>query len=253
MPEIRFVYADELKKKFAVYAHYYGVRGRRRDEIVRFRSTLEISSIDSCPTNPNDLLKNRRLDAVFIMMNPGSSHPMGGWTSRHTVPLDLIAKNRREGNLELAAPDTTQYQVMRVMASHNWGHVRVLNLSDLVQTRSTDFVRDFGLKECNPLFGGDSHSIFSESRRLELAQRLPRLADVKIVCAWGVNTGLSDLIRLCVKRLGDRPVYGHRNSERTGNYFLHPLPRGKERWIEWLKNVDAALTGGCQHTLEKER
>jgi hypothetical protein len=63
-------------------------------------------------------------DAVFIMMNPGSSKPLVEVNNRiharaiHKLPISLVPTR----------PDTTQYQVMRLMHFLGWRHVRVLNI-----------------------------------------------------------------------------------------------------------------------------
>ena len=103
------------------------------------------------------LLSNRKPDAVFIMMNPGSSRPLNEVNNRihaeaiHELPISLVPTK----------PDTTQYQVMRVMHYCEWRHVRVLNLSDLRCPKSGEFFKQFkrpGRRSPR----STSHSVFSE-------------------------------------------------------------------------------------------
>jgi len=79
-----------------------------------------------------DLLSAQLPDAIFIMMNPGSSRPLE--EVDNVVSEDNI--NKLEISLVPTKPDTTQYQVMRVMHYCNWNHVRVLNISDMRDPKS---------------------------------------------------------------------------------------------------------------------
>src|SRR5262245_43336320 len=122
---VEFIPADELKRKFDVFAHFYSVRIVSK-KVAACRSVLEIVESDHAPKK-TAALSLRKPYAVFILMNPGSSRPLAEVDDRihseaiHELPISLVP----------AKPDTTQYQVMRVMHCCEWRHVRVLNLSDL--------------------------------------------------------------------------------------------------------------------------
>jgi len=60
-----------------------------------------------------------RPDAVFIMMNPGSSKPLVE-VNNHFPATSL---NKLAISLVPTKPDTTQYQVMRLMHYRWWQHV----------------------------------------------------------------------------------------------------------------------------------
>src|SRR5688572_9630564 len=151
-----FISAEELKSRFRVFGHFYSIHFSPK-RIVECRSVLEIVEANQAPKQPA-ALSNRKPDAVFIMMNPGSSRPLIEVDNRihakaiHELPLSLVPTK----------PDTTQYQVMRVMHYCEWRHVRVLNLSDLRCPKSGVFFKQF--KGLEAEFSFDAHSVFSDRR-----------------------------------------------------------------------------------------
>jgi hypothetical protein len=134
---VRFIPAEELKNKYDVFGHFYSVEVAPK-KVVECRSVLEIVEQAETP-DETSVLSNRKPDAVFIMMNPGSSRPLVvvdnciHAEAIHELPISLVP----------AKPDTTQYQVMRVMHYCEWRHVRVLNLSDLRCSKSGEFFKQF--------------------------------------------------------------------------------------------------------------
>ncbi len=81
------------------------------------------------------------------------------------------------------------------MHVRRWRHVRVLNLSDLRCTKSLEFFRLYRRLEDESDF--DSHSIFSEVRQDELAEKLPKSRKAPLVLAWGLSKMLDPLIERC--------------------------------------------------------
>ncbi len=69
-----FIPAKELKLKYGVFGHFYSVELASR-EVIACRSVLEIASKYHTPSDHSEL-SGIRPDAVFIMMNPGSSRPL---------------------------------------------------------------------------------------------------------------------------------------------------------------------------------
>ena len=139
---VRFIPAEELKNRYDVFGHFYSVEFSR-NKFVECRSVLEIVEQAQTPDKMSVLAK-RKPDAVFIMMNPGSSRPLVDVKNRiaadelHELPISLVPTK----------PDTTQYQVMRLMHHCEWRHVRVLNLSDLRCSKSGEFFKQFkGLED----------------------------------------------------------------------------------------------------------
>lgn len=106
---VEFIPAAILKSKFDVFGHFYSVQVAPK-QVVECRSVLEIVETDHVPKKTAALC-DRRPDAVFIMMNPGSSRPLSKVDNR------IHAKAIHELSISLVPtkPDTTQYKVMRVM------------------------------------------------------------------------------------------------------------------------------------------
>ena len=224
-----FIPAKQLKQKYGVFGHFYSVELASK-EVAECRSVLEIISHDQTPADHSEL-SELRPDAVFIMMNPGSSKPLVEVNNRiraraiHKLPISLVPTK----------PDTTQYQVMRVMHIRDWQHVRVLNLSDLRSPKSAEFIKTFQRLERDDEF--DGHSIFSDDREEELLLKLPRSRKVPLVLAWGVSDKLTPLVERCMSRLPKkRTVIGLLVPGST-NKYRHPLPslqKDKQRWIEQI-------------------
>src|ERR1700722_18786692 len=179
---VRFIPAEELKSKFDVFGHFYSVQVAPK-KVVECRSVLEIVEADHAPKKTT-ALSNRKPDAIFIMMNPGSSRPLADVNNRihakaiHELPISLVPTK----------PDTTQYQVMRIMHYCEWRHVRVLNLSDLRCPKSGVFFKQFKRLEQESSF--DSHSIFSIRRKSELVLKLTKHNNIPVIRAWGVSSEL---------------------------------------------------------------
>jgi len=135
---IKFIPASELKKSYAVFGHFYSII-LKSGETIDCRSVLEIVAKEDILTDI-DQLSVQPPDAVFIMMNPGSSRPLV------EVNNNISEKNisQLEVSLVPTKPDTTQYQVMRLMHYCSWNHVRVLNL--IIRCRPCRKLRKSGLQ-----------------------------------------------------------------------------------------------------------
>ncbi len=216
-----FITARQLRERFAAFGHFYELPSGA--EAVRCRSVLELLSHARAAALDE---KRRGLpDAVFVMMNPGSSRPLhsGGW--------DGGVPSRTSKRLVPARPDTTQYQVMRVMARMHWEHVRVINLSDLYESQSSEFVRRY------PGLGHAAHSIFAAERRSELAQELQRQDGAPLVLAWGVHARLAPLIAQALPVLkAAGPCFGVQRPDAAGGGYFHLLPQQQQ---DKIARVDA--------------
>ena len=220
-----FLPAGVLRERYEVFGHFYSVRvapGR----VVACRSVLEIVGREKAGGRSAGL-SGRKPDAIVLMMNPGSSRPVGAEGER----IDRRAIGRLGCALVPAEPDMTQYQVMRLMRGCGWCHVRILNLSDLRCPKSHEFVALY--RELEAEHGFDGHSVFSDRRRGELAWKLGEGAPV--LRAWGTSPGLDPLIGRCLARLDDRGGVGGLLKEGTTDKFYHPLPpqqAGQRAWVE---------------------
>jgi hypothetical protein len=225
----RFIPAGELKKTYGVFGHFYSVELASR-EVVKCRSVLEIASKSRTPQDHSDL-SQLSPDAVFIMMNPGSSRPLIEVSNHvrveaiHELPISLVPTK----------PDTTQYQVMRLMHFRKWRHVRVLNLSDLRSPKSAEFIKLYRRLEEDSNF--NSHSIFSEVRKTELAVKLPKSRKIPLVLAWGLSEKLNPLIERCLSRLPRNRTAKGLLKEGMANKYRHPLPSRHEDQRRWVEQI----------------
>jgi hypothetical protein len=216
MPE--FMPAEKLLNIFEVFGHFYSVNFPNGQSI-SCRSVLEIISkeISQELGHPNRI-SHLQPDAIFIMMNTGSSYPLRK-DINNSIPSSNI--HNLPIILEYAHPDPTQYQIMRIMHYKNWGHARILNLSDLRNPTSGSFFSNYREVEDYP--GGEIHSLFSSQRKIELNRKLNRKNSAPIVCAWGVDDNLDLLISRCLKSTNHMMKCGVIKSGAKDKYY-HPLP-----------------------------
>lgn len=228
-PLLEFLPAEKLKKKFEVFGHFYSI-DLAPGEQIDCRSVLEIVATKGKPVDTN-LLLERAADAIFIMMNPGSSIPLEEVNNRFS--------DKQVGNIGASLvktrPDTTQYQVMRVMHYCNWSHVRVLNLSDLRNPKGGDFAVQY--RDLEERTGFQAHSLFADERTFELNLHLNRKPLSPIVCAWGVSPDLDPLIERCLAKLTDIPGRMGLSKPETQNRYFHPLPTLQKAKIKWVDNM----------------
>ncbi len=213
--------AAALQQHYAVWGKYYqlDVQGKT----LPMRSHLELFSHALSPEQATA----QTPDAVAIMMNPGSSEPLPSMTQVNAYSP--------------AKPDTTQYQLMRVMQAVGWKHVRVLNLSDFRAPKSKDFIAFLAAYT-----GQDIHSMFAASRKTELQASL---GDCKnVVLGWGVNPAFEPWAR---RVLG--AVAGRRWLGLAGNVdwiYKHPLPlaqpAGQRAWVAAV--VAQVLSSATSHS-----
>lgn len=226
---VAFVPAQALKEKFEILGNFYSVE-IAPDCLIECRNVLEIVAKPLTSARIQAIPKQKP-DAIFVMMNPGSSQPL--------VEVDYRIKEADIGNLSISLvptkPDTTQYQVMRVMQCYNLKHVRVLNLSDLRCTKSPLFIQQFKQLEAERDF--DGHSLFSTRRRNELKQQMLKYADVPVVRAWGVSPHLEPLIDRCEKSIQAMKNVSGLLKEGTSNKYLHPLPSLQKQQEEWVNRM----------------
>ncbi|MBP6131151.1 MULTISPECIES: DUF1643 domain-containing protein [Thauera] len=226
--KVPFIPADKLKRQYGVFGHFYSLQ-LPAVAPQKCRSVLEISAT----TAGNSPIA----DAVFVMMNPGSSRPVQ--ETSHSVSSDQVSGML--ANLVPTVPDMTQYQVMRIMYFKGWQNVKVINLSDLRDPQSGAFAERYVQLEKDS--GTTVHSIFSPERAAQLKRYLSRKPGGPIVCAWGVSDDLNPLIERASKSLAqEMGVTGLEKPGNAGRYF-HPLPslqRQREQWvIEMLERLNA--------------
>jgi len=229
---MKFISASELRKIYDVYGHFYSIEypcGNRVD----CRSVLEIITKTSCLEDFNSL-SDHKPDCIFIMMNPGSSSPK--------VDVDNYIASSKIKNLKVSyvptKPDTTQYQVMRIMEIKKWDHIRVLNLSDLRNPKSGEFYSKF--TEVESYSDGHIHSLFSNLRTNELEAKMNMKKGASVVCAWGVSDDLNPLISRCLAQIEYNCNIVGLKKKGTENKYYHPLPtlqKDKQDWIEKMSKL----------------
>jgi len=223
-----FLYADDLKKKYKCYGHFYDLKFSSKN-IVNCRSVLEIID-SSISINDINSLSFRIPDIIFIMMNPGSSYPL-------EEPIkDLKEKSldfKKKKNLVLTRPDNTQYQLMRIGVKMGWSHLRVLNLSDLRNAKSKLFLEK--VEALSNLNHGNIHSIFSELRVHECKNMLQSISQT-IVIGWGQDKRLLPLVKDCFKRFKNEKIVSV-ESKINNMLTLHPSPMLQEKKEEWLNCI----------------
>ena len=224
--------ATVLLSHFAVWGKYYDlsmVNAAGKTKIQPMRSRLELFSHT---ISPADAIR-RTPDAVAVMMNPGGSQPLSDIT-------DLQHQHPDFAGYYPARPDTTQYQIMRVMQRVGWQHVRVLNLSDFRAPKSADFVRFLG--EYDAVLPKNSsqncHSIFDAAQADELSAAIGECT--QFILGWGVNIAFAPLAQRVLARLGQIPtaiIYGLKsNNAGMDCMYKHPLPLAQplaqRAWVE---------------------
>ena len=233
-----FIPAKELKKTFQVYGSFYDINTSTND-IVKCRNKLEIFNKNMFTDLENDFsIYTHKPDALAIMMNPGSSKPSSK-LNNYSEPLYEITNlvdNIYNNEMVIAKPDTTQYQIMRVMSNQNWSHVRVLNLSDIREPKCNLFlkkVRDFETHY------GPMHSIFSEERIKERKEAFSIKENNPILLVWGCNKSLCNLADRAVEKIGSKKVIGIPYN--ITNLYRHPLPSLHKSKIEWLEKITETM------------
>lgn len=199
---------------FKVFGHFSSIIDDDGEPHV-VRSVLEIMTeqtpLDSHP------------EAICVMMNPGACET--NTTSEVTAfPPSCNC---------VAHPDRTQSRIMELMEHLNWGHVRILNLSDLRNARSSEFYKLL-LRFKDPV-----HSVFHSSRTDELKEYMISKKDAPILKAWGVHKNLISLSKLALKGVPSTAL-GLRHPKNEVGYY-HPLPQTQRQQKQWMHDMLALL------------
>ena len=232
---MEFLYAAELKKQFSCYGHFYELV-MMTGERAKCRSVLEIVDRSVAQENPSDI-SEMKPDVVVIMMNPGSSHPKDIYHIDEEIEYPRSGGSMRKG-LVLTQPDNTQYQVMRVAVAKGWRHIRVLNLSDLRDPKSGNFLQK--VEALSEIMGGHVHSIFCPERTDECAHSFRRKGNTPILLGWGQVSGLVPLAEQCMKRIDGEPTRTV-PSEVHPLLNAHPSPMLQSKKLLWLDHMLQAL------------
>jgi hypothetical protein len=113
-----------------------------------------------------------------------------------------------------------------------WGHVRVLNISDMRDPKSGKLIKKY--KQIENDTGFQEHSIFTNAREKELQIKLKRKKSSPLVFAWGVSSDLDPLIDRCMNKISNVTKISGLLKDGTKNKYFHPLPTlqtDKEKWV----------------------
>lgn len=228
-------------KLFSVHGTFYR---RPPPHAYTYRSRLEIvldgakHTLESMPCVPNP-------DAIVVMMNPGSSLARdvnGTEILNQDLPVVRDVADILRLPLVRARPDTTQYQIMRLMLLRDWTHVRVINLSDYRSKSSSDY---YSHLKSGDLF--ENHSIFSGQRAAEFDSCICK----KKICvlAWGKGEedgdAFSSLAKSALLAISGRwaglQVVASRGPDDSLWMATHPLRPSNTLQIKWLKDVNGLL------------
>lgn len=233
-PEFLSLRAADLKKVFGVYGHFYELK--LGNTYYPARSVLELIHHDITPLDLDEL-SSRQPDSLVIMMNPGSSRPVD--THYRPLKIDQITDIGLKREWVQSQPDTTQYQIMRLMASRRWDHTRIINLSDLREPKSGRFLETVEYLET--VSRGGIHSIFNPERVNELHQLTGIRGQAPVVLGWGRDTGLLTLAKQALGALDGWNLTGVPAGD-GGFLFAHPSPMLQRHKDQWLIAIDSLLS-----------
>lgn len=190
---VKFNNINELRKTYEVKASFY----KKND--VTFRNYADIIRKG---------YKEDKIDAYIIMMNPGSCKPIND--------EDLKNSSSPESAIYIDAKnDRAQKRVMQLMDNTNFNKVRILNLFDCKEPKSSKAAQmaneDYGF----------SINIFSHARKDEL-NKLTK-DNVPYIVAYGLN-GLVAFKKLALEFLANKKVYGiKKDNNDLLYYYLSPF------------------------------
>ena len=159
-------------------------------------------------------------DLLVVMMNPGSSKPVDG---KYCIEHE-----------SKTAPDRTQQQIMRVMERCEINHCRIINLTDIQETRSDKLY----LMLAQPNVKRLPHSIFDPRRKRDLELLVP--GNVKVLFAWGVHDALGELAQKAFIQFGNRKVFGLKKKGESFAYY-HALPPNFYKQKDWVNQISQQI------------
>lgn len=229
--------ANELKQHFGVYGHFYDLK--INTEYIPCRSVLELISHDCTPLSLNDLASYIP-QLIVVMMNPGSSRPAD--PGYRPVRINHVSEISDTREWVPTRPDNTQYQIMRVMEANHLSFARILNLSDIVNAKSSLFIQKTeALSQYND---GHLHSIFCDERQTEFA-KLTSNTTIPVLVGWGRIEGLRPLAEQALRKLTGRLLLGV--PVEGGVLYSHPSPmlqKMKDRWLDEVNRQFKSIGSG---------
>ena len=212
------ILAEELKKQFDVWAHFYRVQLGGKDYLMRSEAKIVRKGYESY-----------RPDTLIVMANPGSCTAVD-----KTADFELFPYTEEGKKFVAARPDPTQYQLMNLMVRMNWNCIKIINLSDVCTGNFKEF-RQF-LSEFNEN-DYKLHSLFCEDRGKELNNHIE--GQPTLLYAWGGESAISPFVKLVEKKEWNHKGLLHAKRQ----YYRHPRPATYEERNKWLDEIEPILKG----------
>lgn len=210
--------AEELKKTFKVNAKFYYSVVNEEEFLMRREARITRIGI-----------RQEKVDAVVVMINPGSCKPT------ETV----ASSNARDAFYMAATPDQTQYQLMNLMERKAWNVLVIVNLSDICEgdiSRFQNIEKKFSSANI-------PHSIFEEENVEECRSLLVEARHV--IFAWGESSTAKRLSEKFGLFKRGRPTinYSHATAwiHSEKRFPRHPKPATSVNKLIWLDTIETLL------------
>lgn len=219
-----FQSAKVLEEIYSTEGAFYKLQTGKRTHLCRSLAAIRRKG------SPED-----RVDALFVLLNPGKCLPVGGEDS---VPY--LTSVGEGVPLVPAMPDNTIFQLMRLMERMKWDRVEIINLTDIRTGRFEDYqeAQIFMRQHMD-----SRHSIFSIDRYHELMDCEER-AD-SVIAGWGTKPAIRKTAEDAEVILSELAIVKGVASENHPFYY-HPFPWLRSKCIKWLDDMEDQLKGAEQ-------
>lgn len=219
--KVELVRKKELLKEFEVEASFYNVK--IGDRVFECRNQARIKRIG---------FSSDKLDAMFILCNPGSCDPL----KKEAIPV--LDPRKDEAPFIKANSDPTQEQIMRLMKIKQWNLISIINLSDLCSGNLEDFRTK--LKDAiNNSF--TYHSIFSNEREDEIKKLLKSNPSIEVIAGWGAEAFIKNMANEVIQHKLINNIKGWKYKNHP--YYYHPNPHNHESKKEWIRHTITSIGG----------
>lgn len=216
-----FQSAKVLEEIFSTEGAFYKLQYGKRTHLCRSLASI---SRKGSPGN--------RVDALFILLNPGNCLPVDGEDS-----IPYLTSSVEGVPLVPATPDNTIYQLMRLMERMKWDRVEIINLTDIRTGKFEDYLE---AQKFLRQLRDSRHSIFSIDRYHELMDCEER-AD-SVIAGWGTKPAIRSAAEDAEVILSELAIVRGVASDNHPFYY-HPFPWLRTRCIKWLDDMEAQLKG----------
>lgn len=210
----------KLRAKYHCYGHFYNLMVNK--ELIRCRSVLEIVQANSNLDNEINPTYHTP-DAIAIMMNPGGSEPdlskmpdfIDGCIDDRLFNIDFKTKS-----LVKAIPDITQDRIMNIMNVMGWKHVRILNLSDVREKKSSYLSSH--IHKFDTASNSSIHSIFSAKRKQEMELAMSKEGKPILILGWGMQKSLGKAAEHAFEYIAKHNKIKYVGIKQGQHNFYHP-------------------------------